>query len=131
MVRYCLDTGIVIAFFRNDSLITKNIENLTSNNEICISYITLCELYKGVYKSSNLNYELFWITDFINSLDILNFNKESCRFFGERFVKLQKEGKMVDDLDLMISSIAQTNNAILITRNKKDFENTGVKLEVW
>lgn len=131
MVRYCLDTGIVIAFFRNDSLIIKNIENLTLNNEICISYITLCELYKGVYRSSNFNYELFWITDFINSLNILDFNKESCRFFGERFVKLQKEGKMVDEMDLMIASIAQTNNSILITRNKKDFENTGVKLEVW
>lgn len=131
MVKYCLDTGVIISFFRNDSSVVKKINNILEDNELFITPITLCELYKGAYRSSNSGYELSWIADFVSSLNILNFNNESCNFFGDKFVKLQKEGKSVDDFDLMIASISKVNDATVITRNKKDFENTGVKLEVW
>lgn len=131
MVKYCLDTGIVIAFFRNDSIIVDKIQSILEDNELFITSITLCELYKGAYRSSNSDYEISWIDNFVSSLGILDFNTESCKFFGEKFVKLQNEGKSVDDFDLMISSISKVNNATVVTRNKKDFENIGVKLEVW
>lgn len=131
MVKYCLDTGILIAFFRNDIGIVEKIKSLQEKNEIFITCINLCELYKGAYKSSNLKYELSFIENIKETIFILEFDAKSCNLFGKDFVRLQKEGKVIDDFDLIISSIAKKNECIMVTRNKKHFENTGIKIEVW
>ncbi len=58
-----------------------------------------------------------------------DFTRESCRIFGEDFVRLQKEGNTTDDFDLMIASIAKAYGTIVVTRNKKHFDKTGAKVE--
>ncbi len=131
MVTYCLDTGIVIAFLKKQQAVVEKIESLQLSNNFFITSITMCELYKGVYRSSNLTYELSILEDFLATTLFIDFTKESCRIFGEDFVRLQREGNMADDFDLMIAAIAKAHGAIVVTRNKKHFEKTGVKVEEW
>ena len=38
---------------------------------------------------------------------------------------------MTEESDLMIASIAKANGLVLVTRNKKHFENIDIKIEVW
>ncbi|MEK6908985.1 MAG: type II toxin-antitoxin system VapC family toxin [Nanoarchaeota archaeon] len=129
-MNYCLDTNIVIDFLRNKSHVVEAI-NKIENEGLFITFITLCELYKGVYLSNNSENELAVIDNFLNSVTIIGFNQESCRFFGEEYSRLRKLGKTTQEPDLMIASIAKAFDLTLITRNKKDFENIIVKLEVW
>ena len=129
-MKYCLDTDIVIDFLRNDEKIVDAINNL-ENEELYITYITLCELYKGVYLSNKQDYELKIIYDFINNIDLIDFNVEACDFFGSEYARLSKEGKMTQESDLMIASIAKVNDMVIITRNKKHFENIRTKIEIW
>ena len=102
MVKYCFDTGIIIAFFRNDEKIVKKMKTAQENNDLFITPITLCELYKGAYKSSNKKYELSFIDNVTEALSVLKFDNESCKVFGEDFVRLEKSGKSVDDFDIMV-----------------------------
>lgn len=127
---YCLDTNIVIDFLRNKPLVVESIGKI-EGEDLFITFITLCELYKWVYLSNNAENELIVINNFLNSVILIEFNQESCRLFGEEYHRLRKLGKMTQEPDLMIASIAMAHDLTIITRNKKDFENIGVKLEVW
>jgi len=128
---YCLDTNIIIEFLKGNKIIIDKINNLWQKDEIFITMISLCELYKGIYLSSKLEFELNILDEFLDSISVIDFNKESCKFFGEFFSKLQKIGKTTNEFDLMIASIVKSHNLILITKDKKHFENTGISVEVW
>lgn len=127
---YCLDTNIIIDFLRNDKKIVDLIKDI-SDDELFTTYINLCELYKGAYLSSRTESELKIIHNFINSLEILDFSEDSCDFFGKEYARLSNVGKITQESDLMIASIAKVNDLIVITRNKKHFENIDVKIECW
>ena len=126
VLMYCLDTNIIIDIFQGDKGLKTKFENLNPFIKLFITPITLCELYKGPRP-------LTLVDNFIESSDIklLNFNVVACKTFGEDYIRLKKKGKLTREADLMIASIAKVNNLILITRDKKHFENTGVKIEVW
>jgi len=52
--------------------------------------------------------------------------------FGELKALLEKNGNIIDDMDLLIASTALVNNMILVTNNVKHFRNIkGLKIENW
>ena len=129
---YCFDTNIIIDIFHGDIDLRERINEIVdSGNEIFITPITLCELYKGVYLFKNPEKELIDLDNFIPGFDLLDFNKESCIIFGKEYARLSKLGKTTQESDLMIASITKANNLIVVTRNKKHFENVDVTVEVW
>ncbi|MBU0628378.1 MAG: type II toxin-antitoxin system VapC family toxin [Nanoarchaeota archaeon] len=128
---YLLDTDIIIDFLNNDSSITKEIEK-KANQPMFISSLTLCELYRGAFLSTNPEEEQKNIFNLIASTEFLSLDKEACRIFGKNNAYLSKIGKMTQEVDLMISSIAISKELTLVTRNKKHFENIpGLKMEEW
>ena len=73
-----------------------------------------------------------FLGDFLKEIIILGFDKESRRVFGELYNNLVKKGKMTQETDLMIAAICIRNNVVLITSNKKHFENISeLKVEFW
>ena len=130
---YCLDSNIIIEIFRGNPAIKDKLQNLQENNkEFFINPIILSELYKGVYTSNKKEVVLKFLGDFLKEIIILGFDKESCRVFGELYNNLVKKGKMTQETDLMIAAICIRNNVVLITSNKKHFENISeLKVEFW
>lgn len=129
---YCFDTNIVIDIFRGDENLRLKLKKIIeSSAEIFITPITLCELYKGAYLHHNPIEKAKEVDNFISSFDILDFTWESAKYFGKEYARLSKIGKLTSEFDLMIASITRANNLILITRNKKHFENINIKIEVW
>jgi tRNA(fMet)-specific endonuclease VapC len=58
----------------------------------------------------------------------LPFDKEA----GTRFMKLRKLGIRIGTMDLRIACIVMEHDAVLLTRNTKDFEKVpGLKFENW
>jgi tRNA(fMet)-specific endonuclease VapC len=129
---YCLDTNVVVDIFRGDEDLKEKVNKIISfGRDIYITPITLCELYKGVYLFHDPEKELRDVDDFLSSFILLDFGREACNIFGEEYAKLKKKGKITQEIDLMISSIAKVNDLIVVTRNKKHFEDVDVKVEVW
>jgi tRNA(fMet)-specific endonuclease VapC len=66
----------------------------------------------------------------MSSVDILTPDLDTALTFGLTKTMLKKKGKIIGDFDTLIASIAMTNNLILVTRNKKHYENIdGLKIE--
>ena len=132
MVDYCIDTSIIVEFLRGNEAIENKINTIIYNGlNIFTTYITLCELYKGAFLSSQSEKGVYEINSFLQSVSILEFNLEACKFFGQEYVKLGKAGRTTQEPDLMIASIAKVNGLTIVTRNKKHFEYIDVKMEVW
>ncbi len=130
---YCLDTNIVIALFRADITVQKKITTLQQAGiPISITMFSVAELFKGAYKASRQEEALQLVREFIKSVDILPFTERSCELFGRDQNFLQKKGKIAPEIDLLIGCVAKAEDYILITRNKKDFENIpDLRLETW
>ncbi len=128
---YCLDSGIFIPLLRGDKEIKKKLDSLNPEN-ISLTTITLSELFRGAFKSRNLEHDLSMVYDLIRDYKVFSFDIESSEIFGKDFVHLEKSGKLTQVLDLMIGSIAKSNSLTLVTRNKKHFENIpNLKVEEW
>src|SRR3989339_270458 len=108
---YLLDTDIIIDFFNNDNSIIKNIEK-RANLSIYISSLTLCELYRGAFLSANPEVEEKNILDLLASTEFVSINKEACKIFGKNNAYLSKIGKITQEIDLMISSIAISKDLV-------------------
>ena len=55
-------------------------------------------------------------------MEIYNFDLLASEKAAEIFVRLSTDGKMLELMDIMIASIAITNNETLITNNIKHFD---------
>ncbi len=68
------------------------------------------------------------ITDFLAGFTCLPFDREAAA----RFLKLRKQGVRIGTMDLRIACIVMEHDAVLLTRNTKDFEKVpGLKFENW
>ena len=126
---YCLDTNVIVDILRGDLSLKAKVENL--NSELFITPITLCELFQGAYGHVNSEEKIRGLEIFLLSCNLLEFDAFSCKEFGNLYSKLKKSGKLIDEFDLIIAAIVKSNDLILVTRDRKDFVNTGIKLEIW
>jgi len=68
------------------------------------------------------------ITDFLSGFTRQPFDKEAAA----RFLKFRKQGVRIGTMDLRIACIVMEHDAVLLTRNTKDFEQVlGLKFENW
>lgn len=128
---YCFDTSIVVAILRGDSDLKQRISAIAAE-ELSFGWITLCELYKGAYLSLRKEQGLHDIEALLSTFIILDFTTEVCKEYGEEYASLERIGKMTQEMDLLIASIAKAHGATLVTRNKKHFAHIrGLKVEEW
>ena len=130
---YCLDTNIIIDILRGDEALRSSVENaINKRNTLCINPIVLSELFKGAYLAEKSHEAVELVEDFMNGVELLDFNEQACRIFGQRYTELKRRGKQTQEADLMIGAISLAHNAVLVTRNEKDFINIfGLKIETW
>ena len=130
---YCLDTNIVVDFFRNDDVVVQKMAELEQQNvRLSMTPINLSELWQGAYLAPKQKNPIQLIIDLLLRVENLSFTKEACRIYGQKFAELKEQGKQTHDFDLMIAAICMAHNAVLITRNGKHFKNIkGLKYMVW
>lgn len=130
-MKYLLDTNTCIYFLNgNESLKMKFGE--IGVYSLSISNCVLAELYFGAYRSKKVEENVKHIELFKKNLTILSDSEESARLFGKIKAELRSKGTIIEDFDILIASIAISNNHILITNNTEHFERIeGLKIQNW
>ena len=126
---YLIDTCILINLFRGKDATQRRFQELGLKH-CCTASVCLCELYAGAFKKGKeRDFKLIeWLT---SKIPVLDFDK-SCVTYGRIRATLEKAGLRVDDMDLLLASIALDNNLTLVTGNRKHFDRIpDLKLEVW
>lgn len=129
-MKYLLDSNICIHYFRDKFDIDKKLQNIGLKN-CAISEITLAELIVGAEKSNNPTKNHRIIEIFATQLTVLPIFGV-IQFYAKEKVRLQKQGNMVSDFDLLIGATAIQNNMIMVTENVKEFKRIkNIKIENW
>lgn len=119
----CLDTTFLIDLLRGDNKISIILNKLERSEEsVSISAASIMELVCGASSCKNILPEKEKVMKLLESMIVLEFNKDSAILAGEIGAYLRKEGNMIEVEDIIIGATAVRNNEVLITRNKKHFE---------
>lgn len=131
MIRYLLDTDIVIYTMKNKPpVVKKAFENF--HEEIAISSVTLMELYFGVERSSDKPRNLKSVEGLVARLTVLDFDSYAASHTGEIRAHLANIGRPIGPYDAMIAGQARSRGFILVSNNEKEFKRVdGLRLENW
>lgn len=128
---YCLDTDILIEYFRGSDAVRKKIENLTGEGSIGFTWLTIYEFFKGIFASGKLEEEKF-LRGLVETCAPLEGSYEAAGIGGEIYATLKNRGKLINDADILIASITKAHNAVLVTNNEDHFSRIeGLKVENW
>ena len=129
-MKFLLDSNICIHFLRGKYNIIEKLNEVGIDN-CAISEITLAELVFGAEKSDNPKKNHKLIEKFIGQLTILPIF-DAIHTYGKEKARLQSEGKMISDFDLLIGCTSIENDLIMVTENIKEFDRIkGIRIENW
>lgn len=117
-----IDTDILSLFFKGHSRVTANFETyLDRYKKINISIITYYEIVSGLkHRDAHKKMESF--LEFASENTVLPLTEQSVTVSGDIYADLRRQGKPLDDIDLLIAGIAAANSLVLVTCNVKHFE---------
>lgn len=127
--RYLLDTCICVFLMRDKFGVRKKIEEVGIKN-CCISEITVAELLFGaVWSGDEKNVKL--TCNFCKDIEIIPIGNSLMEYAMQKS-RLRKEGKMIDDFDMLIGCTALSNGITLVTDNLKHLERLSkLTIENW
>jgi tRNA(fMet)-specific endonuclease VapC len=131
-MKYLLDTNICIALIRQRP--AGLLQRLTTlkPGEVCLSSITMTELIYGAAKSSQAEQNLAALEQFLLPLELVNFDESAATAYGQIRAGLERQGKVIGSMDMLIAAHALSLNTILVTNNTKEFGRvSGLLLEDW
>jgi tRNA(fMet)-specific endonuclease VapC len=129
---YLLDTNICIYIIKKkpESVILKLINKI--NKGVFISSVSVAELQYGVEKSNYPQRNRIALLEFLSPFTILDFNINDAVVYGKIRSELEKTGKVIGSMDMLIGAQAQSRNLLLVTNNEKEFKRIdGLKIENW
>ena len=130
-MNYLIDTDIIIYSLKNYGHVNDNFIEY-KNSPKSISVITYGELIYGARKSKYIEKNLAKVYRVSEIFPTLNISPSVMEIFGELKVSLEKSGKIIDDMDLLIASTALTHNLVLVTNYEKHFNRiNGLEIENW
>jgi tRNA(fMet)-specific endonuclease VapC len=131
MLQYMLDTNICIYVIkRRPAELREQFNRLAG--QICISMITLAELYYGVKKSARRIQNLQAVEQFVARLEALPFSAEAAAHYGQVRAELERAGQPAGPHDMLIGAHARSAGLIIVTNNLREFERIpGLRVENW
>ena len=128
---YALDTNTVIYYFKDAGGVTARLRQLRPS-DIGIPVSVFYELETGIAKSQQPQRRRKQLDTLLGAVQLLPFDKLAAKRAGELRARMEAAGTPMGAIDYQIAGIALAQRAILVTRNKKEFDRVpGLKVEDW
>ena len=100
--------------------------------DIGISVMTLAELEYGASKSTQPRRNLEALEQFIVPLEVAMFDRQAAVAYGRIRAALEKKGRPIEAMDLLIAAQALSLGVRLVTNNEREFRRVpGLRVENW
>ncbi len=133
-MRVLLDTCILSEIqHEKGNYVVKEVVRGFSDEDIFISVLSIGELLRGINlleKGCKKNNLLAWIENIEHHYGsrILPVDLETTKLWSQITITAQKAGKIIPAIDGLIASTAIRHGLYVMTRNTKDFKETGALL---
>ena len=131
-MRYMLDTNICIYVIKHKpEKVLRKLQTIHPE-DVCISSVTYAELVCGVEKSAAVEKNRLALSMFLANMEILGFDVEAADCYGKIRADLEKKGRPIGPLDMMIAAHAQSLGYTVVTNNVKEFSRvSALRIENW
>jgi tRNA(fMet)-specific endonuclease VapC len=133
-VTILLDTNACIAAInRRPPIVRDRVADAHDRGEtICVSVISLFELWYGAEKSARFAANAERLAAFMAQFEALSFDEEDSRAAGKIRAALERSGKPIGAYDVLIAGQAIRHAALLVTANAREFARVaGLRCEDW
>lgn len=90
---------------------------------LCVSVHVLCELEAGARLARHPERERARLLTLTGGLAVASPDRGFADVYARTYVALERQGRRIPVMDLLIAVAALIDNAPLVTRNTKDFSN--------
>jgi len=99
---------------------------------VAVSTITTAELWHGVENSARKEQNQAALGKFLLPLEVLPFDEKAAQAYGNIRCQLERMGKVIGAMDLLIAAHAVSSGAVLVSQNLREFQRVPeLKLEDW
>jgi tRNA(fMet)-specific endonuclease VapC len=131
MLTYMLDTNICIYVMKIYPPKLREKFNALAE-QLCISSITLGELFYGAEKSARPVENLNAIQHFVARLEVLPFGVKAAAHYGQMRAELERIGSPCGSHDMQIGGHARSEGLAVVTNNLREFARMqGLRTENW
>jgi tRNA(fMet)-specific endonuclease VapC len=116
---FLLDTNAVVGLLNDRPLNLVRRARRESVNDVAIPAIVLHELFYGAFKSRRAALNIAKIDAL--QFDVIEFDKNDAHQAGEIRAFLAAQGTPIGPYDVLIAGQAVARNAVLVTRNTREF----------
>jgi tRNA(fMet)-specific endonuclease VapC len=126
---FLIDSSVCIPVLRNQAGLGKLPDPALTG----IPVIVAAELWTGVKKNLHTHpHQVARLEAFLNLFWIADFTLEAAEHYGDIRAALEKTGKTIGPLDLLIAAQARSLGATLVTGNAREFKRvTGLRVQAW
>jgi len=131
-VKLMLDTNICIYIIKNrpSSVLDRLVASPTE--DVGISVITAAELRFGASKSARPERNHDALNEFFSPFEMALFDEPATRVYGTIRAGLEKKGRSIGPMDLLIAAHALSLDVRLVTNNAREFERvSGLEIDNW
>ena len=131
-MKYLIDTNICIYIMNNHPDNTINRFKQLELGDIGVSTVSISELQYGVSKSRHREENQIRLEEFLAPLEICPYDKTAASAYGGIRSHLEKIGKLIGPLDMLIAAQALGHGWTLVTNNEDEFKRVkGLKVQNW
>ena len=130
MKRYLLDTNTVSFLIKGHAGVAGRVLAVPMAS-LCISAITEGELLFGLAKRPDAKRLHLVVQEFLRRVEVLAWDSSVTAHYGRVGASLERQGKTLAPLDLLIASHALSLDAVLVTNDKAFSQVEGLNVEDW
>ena len=130
MKRYMLDTNTVSHLIKSHPAVASRVLAVPMAS-LCISAITEGELHFGLAKRPDAKRLHLAVRELLLCLDVLPWDSAIAENYGIVRANMERQGKILAPLDLLIASHALSVGAVLVTNDGAFHQVSGLPIEDW
>ena len=130
-VRYMLDTNIVSHVIKATSPYVDEHMRNTPMSSICVSVITEAEMLYGLAKKPEAKGLHKAVIGFLLRVQVLPWDSAASRAYGELRARIEKQGTLRGNLDLLIAANSLAAGAVLVTNDQAFHKINGLNVVDW
>lgn len=130
MKRYMLDTNAVSHLLKGHPNLTRRVVDVPMAS-LCLSAITEGELLFGLAKRPNAKRLHTAVRELLRRIDVMPWNSAIAKRYGPVRAELERHGRVLGSMDLLIATHALAMDAVLVTNDRAFAQVVGLQIEDW
>jgi tRNA(fMet)-specific endonuclease VapC len=130
MTRLMLDTNTVSGLLKGQPNVATRLKAAAAEN-VCLSVVTEAELLFGVAKRPDAAKLRIAVDELLAAIDVLPWTSATARRYGILRTELERRGRPLGALDMMIAAHAAEHDMTLVTNDRAFGAVLGLRIEDW